>query len=318
MRPDRVGRGSDSSLAEMSVSIVRSVIEPSCRATKPGTPGTAACTTSANSWSKTIASARSRSTTSRSCTGAKPVLQYSAAAPSFASAAVVSTKPQWLRHNTATVACSTYARFEKAVRQRVASSVQLVEGDRTALVDHCETVGKPVRGRGEAAGQRDPPAVQRYGARAPGGPAARVAACRSDAARARPRRPPPVPGCAPRVAHGKSGASTPLRAEPLHAPPIMSRPEPRVLAARADPRRRQGARPRVLPRRSAPGARREGLSARLLRLSPQGCCPGLVAAVEVAGLDTEFLHQRGRGVSSLADLAVDDDRCGRERVEFVA
>ena len=67
------------------------------------------------------------------------------------------------------------------------------------------------------------------------------------------------------------------------------------------------------------GARvRDGLSGRLLRLSPQGCCPGLVAAVEVACLDPEFLHQGGRGVSSLADLAIDDDGGGGERVELVA
>jgi hypothetical protein len=56
----------------------------------------------------------------------------------------------------------------------------------------------------------------------------------------------------------------------------------------------------------------------LLRLSPQSCSPRLVAAVEVAGLDPEFAHQGGRGMSSLADLAIHDYRCSRERAEFFA
>lgn len=57
---------------------------------------------------------------------------------------------------------------------------------------------------------------------------------------------------------------------------------------------------------------------RLRSPRPDGRCPGLVAAVEVAGFDPEFVHERGRGVSALSDLAIDDDGGGRQRVELVA
>jgi hypothetical protein len=57
---------------------------------------------------------------------------------------------------------------------------------------------------------------------------------------------------------------------------------------------------------------------RLLGPSSDGRCPGLVAAVEVAGFDPEFVHERGGGVSALSDLAIDDDGGGGQRVELVA
>ena len=103
VRPGLVGGGgSDRSPVAIRRSRVGPVTGSSCQPTKPGRSGAASCTTRPNSSSNTMAAGCSRAMTSRSCGAANPVLSCKLVAPSFASAAVASTKPQWLRHSTPT------------------------------------------------------------------------------------------------------------------------------------------------------------------------------------------------------------------------
>ena len=46
--------------------------------------------------------------------------------------------------------------------------------------------------------------------------------------------------------------------------------------------------------------------------------PGLVATVEIAGLDPEFMKEGGRRVTTLANLAVDDERTVADTRKVIA
>ena len=141
------GTGRSSLLAISSSSVGtpsagRSVTQASARGISAGRPSAS----SVNSSSCTNAETPSRAATSTSAGRANPVFISSSLAPSLPAASIVSTAPRWSRASKAITEPGADTAVGERPGQGVGAQVELVEGQRTQLVDQAERLVVARRG----------------------------------------------------------------------------------------------------------------------------------------------------------------------------